>query len=98
MRIKVVENIVENLLRTKPRTRGDDFILVLDVYKEFMKCDMCSVEYAMENHEKLGLPAFASIIRARRKLQLGDPSLLDEQALIKRQAKQQEVLDYVREE
>ena len=98
MRIKMVEKIVENSLRTNPRTRGDDFILVLDVYKEFIKVDMCSIDYALRNHEKFKLPAFASIIRARRKLQANDASLLDEEALKARRVQEQVVLDYIREE
>ena len=98
MRIKMVENIVEDVLRNKPRTRGDDFILVLEVYRNFLNPEMHSIYYAMENHKKFNLPAFASIIRARRKLQAKDPSLLDEDALKARQMQEEIMLDYVREE
>jgi hypothetical protein len=78
-RINTVQNIVHNILLEIPETRADDHILVLEVYKKFISVDM-SIRTVLEHHIELGLPSFASIVRARRRLQVKYPELVNETA------------------
>lgn len=67
---------VESILRKFPKTRDDDFLLYgyicyntdADVWDK-------TFGYVMVNHQKLGLPSYESVTRARRKLQEIDPGL-----------------------
>ena len=77
-RIKKVEPLVYKALVDKPSTRTDDFILVLEVFKEFVP-NGAMFEKVLEYHNQLGLPSFASIIRIRRKLQRKHPELVNDQ-------------------
>ena len=76
-RIKKVEPLVYAALTDNKSARSDDFILVAEVYKNFITDGMRLV-HALENHDILGLPSFASIIRIRRKLQNKYPELVNE--------------------
>lgn len=73
-KIKGVQTIVHQILKEKPETRGDDFLLVLEVLKKYIPKEF-SIEWCLINHNKIGLPSFASIIRTRRKLQVDHPEL-----------------------
>lgn len=73
-RIKTVEPLVYRALTDNPITRTDDFILVLEVLKNFVTAEM-RLETVLEHHTELGLPSFESISRARRKLQERYPDL-----------------------
>ena len=73
-RIQNVQPLVYNALVTNPATRTDDFILVLEVFKNFITGDM-KLETVLLHHKELGVPSFASIIRIRRKLQKKYPEL-----------------------
>ena len=76
-RIKNVQPLVYNALVDNPATRADDFILVLEVFKNFITGDM-RIETVFKHHKELGVPSFASIIRIRRKLQKKYPELENE--------------------
>lgn len=78
-RISKVQQIVHNILLDIPETRADDHILVLEVYKKFISVEM-SIRTVLEHHIELGLPSFASIVRARRKLQAKYPELVNKTA------------------
>lgn len=67
-RISKVQAMVHNILIDKPETRADDFLLVLEVFKPLVG-DGISLQAALRWHKEFGLPSFASIVRARRKLQ-----------------------------
>lgn len=73
-RIENVQPLVYNALVNNPVTRTDDFILVLEVLKNFVTAEM-RLETVLEHHTELGIPSFASIIRIRRKLQIKHPEL-----------------------
>lgn len=77
-RIKTVEPLVYKALMDNPSARCDDFILVAEVYKNFVT-DGMRLLHVLENHALLGLPSFASIIRIRRILQKKYPELEKEQ-------------------
>ncbi len=78
-RVQKVQPIVYEALLTKPETRADDHILVLEVFKHFISEEM-SFNTVLEHHLEYGLPSFASIIRARRKLQTKYPELVNAKA------------------
>lgn len=92
-RITKVQPIVYEALITRPETRTDDYILVLEVYKHFISVEM-SFNTVLEHHIELGLPSFASIVRARRKLQEKYPELINETAAVMREAEQKEYKAY----
>jgi hypothetical protein len=72
-----VEPVVKKVLTEKPYTREDDFMLVYEVYNEFLpNLSSMSFEDVMKNHKGYGLPYFESIRRTRPKLQNKFPELL----------------------
>lgn len=95
-KLKTLEPKIKAILENNPAARKDDFILVLEVYKQRIKPNT-PISLALENHKELGLPPFASIIRVRRKLQLADPSLCDAETLEKRANAEADYRDYVQE-
>lgn len=79
-KIAKVEPLVQQALINNHKTRSDDFILVLEVYKNFIAPSV-SIEAALKHHNTYGLPSFASIIRIRRKLQIKHPELCEAPAV-----------------
>lgn len=92
-RIKQVEPLVLDALTHNPATRSDDFLLILEVLKNFVTADM-RLNEVLTHHVELGIPSFASIIRIRRKLQKGDPSLVNETMQEIREEERKEFKDY----
>lgn len=76
-RIQNVQPLVYAALTDHPETRTDDFILVLEVLKNFITPQM-NFETVLKHHTELGVPSFASILRIRRKLQRLYPELTNE--------------------
>ena len=88
-----VEPIVKKVLEEKPYTREDDFVLVYEVFKEFLpNIDELSFQDIMLNHKEYGLPYFESVRRTRPKLQNKYPELLPPQAV--QEARKLEETDY----
>lgn len=92
-RIQRVQPLVYNALVDKPETRTDDFILVLEVLKNFVTAEM-RLETVLEHHTELGIPSFASIIRIRRKLQRKYPELVNEATAEMRAKAEEDYRDY----
>lgn len=92
-RIKKVQPLVYNALVDHPETRADDYMLVLEVYKNFISVDM-SLKTILEHHIELGLPSFASIARCRRKLQRKYPELVNKAAAVIRAKEEREYKGY----
>lgn len=78
-KIAKVEPLVYKALVENPSTRADDFLLLLEVYKNFITGDL-TFETAVKHHVELGLPSYVSIPRIRRKLQVKYPELEKEKA------------------
>lgn len=76
-RIPNVQPLVYRALADIPESRTDDFILVYEVWKNFLPPEM-SIKTAFKYHTELGIPSFASIIRIRRKLQKEYPEFTNE--------------------
>ncbi len=94
-RIKNVQPLVFSALVYNPETRKDDFLLVLDVYKNIINADM-RLDLAFTHHKALGLPSFASIIRIRRKLQREFPDLANPDTVEMRAEAEKEYRDYAK--
>ena len=92
-RARKVQPIVFEVLQAHPETRADDHILVLEVFKRFISEDM-TFSTVLERHLELGLPSFASILRARRKLQSKYPELVDKKAAAIREAERGKYINY----
>ena len=95
-RLKKLEPQIKEILKTKPATRKDDFLLVAEVYSNYIPLSM-PVGEALKEHNKHKLPSVASIIRVRRKLQSTDPSLCDAGTVNKRLDAEADYKDYVKE-
>lgn len=93
---KELEMRVLNVLQNKPETRGDDYLLVLEVLK-FYANEKMSLESIMINHKTLGLPSLESITRCRRRLQEEDPSLSSQKIKEFRKKETKQVLEYLQE-
>ena len=78
-RIQKVQPLVLEALENNPATRKDDFILILEVLKNFVTADI-QLETVLKHHVALGVPSLASIVRIRRILQSKYPHLVDEAA------------------
>ena len=79
--IFTLENVVYTVLYKNELTRKDDFILVLEVIREYCPSLIeMKVKDIMVEHKELGLPSFESITRARRKIQKEHPELVDKDA------------------
>lgn len=92
-KLKSIEPKVREALLHNPAARKDDFILIAEVYKNYVPLDI-SLKAALINHKQLGLPSFASIIRVRRMLQSTDPSLCDKATVEKRADAEADYRDY----
>lgn len=96
MRLKKLEPQIKAILKEQPATRKDDFLLINEVYKNYIPLSM-PVGEVLRNHKSHKLPSFASIIRVRRKLQSTDPSLCDAAAVDKRLDAEGDYRDYANE-
>ena len=98
MKCKQLEPIVIDLLEKYAVTREDDFKLVLGVYLA-INTSVRNMNFVdvMKQHEKLGLPSFASITRARRKICESRPDLKDKATAQIRAEEQKEFKRYSRE-
>ena len=94
-RLKKLEPQIKEILFEQPATRKDDFLLINEVYSNYIPLAM-PVGEALKNHKKYNLPSFASIIRVRRKLQSTDPSLCDAETVNKRVDAAGDYIDYSR--
>lgn len=93
MKIQKLEPMVLKALTENPKTRGDNFILYIEVLENFIDTNT-SLAFAFLNHKQLGLPSLESITRCRRKLQERDPSLKDEFVSEMREEQEEEYKDY----
>lgn len=66
-RLQKINDLVAELLSTKPMTRDDDFLLIGAVYKACGVDLNDSMRNILLNHKQYNLPSFESITRARRK-------------------------------
>ena len=92
-KITKVEPLVYKALVDNPSTRADDFLLLLEVYKNYITGEL-TFETVVKHHVELGLPSYVSIPRTRRKLQRRYPELVNEKAAEKRAEEETEYRAY----
>lgn len=92
------EEIVEIVLREHKDTRADDFILIYRVFKEINENAVIREPFyhVMLNHKEYGLPAIASIMRARRKVYEKYPYLNPKKIKELREKEEKEYREYSR--
>ena len=92
-KINTTHNTVLRILETKPETRSDDWLLILEVWKEYINTEI-SVETLFTHHIALGIPNFETIRRCRQKIQANNPHLVDEETKTIRKAEEKEFRQY----
>lgn len=93
-RCSKVEPVVRKVLEENLETRGDDFLLVYKVFKEFLPdIDNYDFKEIMLNHREYNLPYFESVRRTRQKLQSKNPDLLPSENT--RRGRKLEEADYI---
>lgn len=76
---KEVQDIVKKVLLENEKAREDDFVLISDVLEIVCpKTKDMTIGYVLLNSKELGIPPFASITRARRKIFKENPELCPE--------------------
>lgn len=96
-RCKKVEPLVLEILKTKEETRSDDFLLIYEVYKNYLPgLDNLSFKEVMLEHKELNIPSFETIRRTRPKLQNKYPDLLPPEDIQKlRKESEEDYRNYV---
>lgn len=79
MKLKTVEKMVYDVLKSNPKARDNDMELYYIVSKEFFYLThgqaMLLFEDVMRNYKALGIPCFESVRRTRQKIQAAYPEL-----------------------
>ena len=92
-KLNELEPLVERTLEMSESSRGDNFILYLNVLQHYIDTDV-SFSFLCKHHKELGIPSLESITRARRKVQERRPELRDEDAVRVRKAEEKKHRDY----
>lgn len=93
---KEIHKLVLQTLIDYPKTRSDDYLLILKVLDYFVEPQM-TLEAVMEQHALLGIPSIETITRCRRKIQALRPDLVDEEARKRRKKEEAEFKEYAKE-
>ena len=96
-KLEKIENIVTRVLEEHEDARKDDFVLIGYVLDELgipLNFDMRTM---LHNHTIFEIPSFASIPRARRKVQAERPELKDAKTAEVREAEEEEYIEYARQ-
>ena len=93
-RLKVLENVVEEILREDKLARKDDCYLILQVISKIYPSDIWKTFYSVMFNAKSKGISFESITRCRRKLQEKYPELVDKETAKARKYKQKEYINY----
>lgn len=91
-----IEFLVKQELETNTESKSDDFILILNVLKNYVTTEM-SLESIFKNHARLEIPCLESITRCRRKLQELYPELRNEKMQQNREVAKQAYIEYAKE-
>jgi len=95
MKLKKVEQTVQEILENNLKARNDNFVLVYEVYQKLdipVKFEFMGL---MLEHSKYGLPSFESITRARRKIVKNHPELQSSKKIKEfRKVQEEEYFEY----
>lgn len=75
-KISIIEPLVKKALLDNELTREDNFVLYVEVLKNYVNVDKVTFEELCLNHVQLGVPSLETITRCRRKLQAENPDLI----------------------
>ena len=93
-RLYKVEEIVKGILEEDEETRGDDFLLINEVYKKINpEVEDMSFAEVMTKHKSLRLPYFETVRRTRQKLQADNEELRPPQEV--QDARLNETTEYI---
>ena len=93
--LKNRQKVVENILRTRPETRGDNFALMYYTYLELgYDVNTKSFKEIMTNAKKHNYVSFESITRTRRKIEEKYPELKDPDAQKIRKKEELKYIEY----
>lgn len=94
-----MKDTVKIILTNNIEARGDDFILIAEVY-DMLRPEIrgLTLAYILRHHKEYKLPSFSSIVRARRKIQEIYPDLLPNKNIKDiRSAEEQKYREFARE-
>lgn len=91
MRLKKLEPIVRKVLENNIHARNDNFVLVLEVYKDLDIPVEFNFMGLMLEHSKYELPSFESVVRARRKVVEKFPELQATKVIEKLRKEQEQI-------
>ena len=92
-----IESVVYDVLKDKPDTRSDDFLLYKAVCRFVCpRAGDVSLASALHYHRDLGLPSWETVSRCRRKLQARHPELSNPRTARIRAEEEQAYVDYAR--
>lgn len=74
-KLSTVRAMVFEELSIHPDTRDDDFILIMNIYKNHFDTDNMTFDEVMKNHSRYGVPSFETIRRSRQLVQAEHPEL-----------------------
>ena len=100
--LKVVGRLVENVLTTFPKTRNSDSYLYYIICVEILKSNgfnikKVTLEDALLNRKKLGLPNYETVRRSRQKVQANNPTLRGvEEVEVMRKVQEEAFREFVR--
>ena len=95
-RLNSTKNIVLRVLSEHEEARKDDFVLFSYVIDELGIPANFDMRTMLLNHIIFGLPSFASVTRARRKVQAEHPELKDAKAVEIRLEEQEQYREFAR--
>lgn len=96
--IITTQEVVRNVLETKPYTRNSDDGLIYEVCKKINPlCANLTFEIVIKNRKSLGLPAFETIRRTGQKMREQNPELRgNDEVQAERELSQKVFRDYAR--
>lgn len=99
MELRTTKKLVYDLLKENEVLRGDDNLLILEVYRTINPfISSYGFEYVLKNRKKDGLPSFEAIRRSRAKIQAEYPELKgDERIQREREREECKYRDFARE-
>ena len=95
-KLNKISNIVLKVLSQNIKARKDDYILFSCVLDELGITSNFDMRTMLNNHVIFGLPSFASVTRARRKIQAQYPELKDAKAVEIRANEQEQYREFAR--
>lgn len=93
MNFNKTEDVVRHVLKNKPETRKNDFLLVKETYDYYGNTELSFSDFCKKAVDNC-IPSFETVTRLRRKIQSENPEIYgDSETIIKRQENEERVLE-----